>query len=251
MMLAALRSARRSALAAASCGASSAARPASSLAAVEADARPGGGGFLANLFSGGGGPGGVPLTEPLPGAPLVVPGPPAAAPPPTQSSSLPNGATIAAEDTPVRGRVEKGRGRRSSPFACRRCLRVHRTWAGRERRRSQGVRLSLFAARVLRWRAGVTLSMRPSSHAPLSLPSLPPQGPTTTLGIYVDSGSVYETPEFTGKSWREWRRERERGSVFLCRGEGARLGDDGAVGEQEKTRVGAPSALSLAPSLGA
>jgi hypothetical protein len=104
-MLAALRSSWRAVagLTAAS------ARPASSLAAVEADQRPGGGGFLANLFSGGGGPGGVPLTEPLPGAPVVVPAPAPAAPPATQSSSLPNGATIAAEDTPVR-RGMRGRG---------------------------------------------------------------------------------------------------------------------------------------------
>ena len=97
IMLAALRSsARRSALVAASARA-----PASSLASVEADARPGGGGFFANLFSGGGGPGGVPLTEPLPGAPIVVPSPAPAAPPATQSSTLPNGAIVAAEDTPV------------------------------------------------------------------------------------------------------------------------------------------------------
>jgi len=197
-MLATLRSSRR-AVAHLASSASLSVRPASSLAAVEADSRPGGGGFFANLFAGGGGPGGVPMTEPLPGAPVVVPAAAPAAPPATQSSSLPNGATIAAEDTPVRGigadlgaahigwsvgaaslawpgRVGRGEGRPGYPWRAR----VPRVAARRRR--------------------PAALVPALPSHTPSPTPTPPSvQGPTTTLGIYVDSGSVYETPEFTGE----------------------------------------------------
>ena len=42
-----------------------------------------------------------------------------------------------------------------------------------------------------------------------------PQGPTATLGIYVDSGSVYETAETTGKSSNSERERKEGGNCFF------------------------------------
>ena len=65
--------------------------------------------------------------------------------------------------------------------------------------REQGI--VLFCRR----RESIALTLFPLPSLFLFLPSTcslthSPQGPTATLGIYVDSGSVYETAETTGKS---------------------------------------------------
>ena len=127
--------------------------------------------FLASLF--GGAPAlGPPLTEPL-AMPTGGPPPKAGPPPATVLSALPNGARVAAEDTPVSVQRREGVGRRLGL--------VEGGAAG------AGARAGAAAARP--------------SRPPPAPPSLS-QGATATLGIYVESGSVHETAETTG-AWKE------------------------------------------------
>lgn len=131
--------------------------------AVAADAKTGGG-FLSKLFGGGSNRLAVPMSDPLSGITIPSPAAPPAVKPGTLMTTLPNGVRIASEATVVSGQQDTE--------LVAECSENFAAW---------GAQCPLACA------------LNPP-YARLLL-----QGPTVSLGLYVDAGSIYESPETTGK----------------------------------------------------
>lgn len=163
-------------------------------------------GFLANLFGLSSDRVSVPLTDPLPNVPQPSPVDPPSTFPPTEATTLPNGVKVVSEATYVSVPLDQHHVFIQVMTMCLlqpyhlHCLTTRPCPASivcrpiEHRRSICDVVLHFVARSAVRMTYVIQCSstvMRVLLHV---------QGPTATLGIYLDSGSVYETAETTGCS---------------------------------------------------